>query len=74
MIGAGATGLISVSKTGIFYPSLANYYVNQQDIVTNIPKLATNTLIPPINNLGISTNTVTYILSQNIISFNATVI
>lgn len=70
---AGASGLISVSKAGVFHPSLANKYVDQHGVISNIPKFATSTLVPPANNVGLSSNSVTYIISQNTIAFNATV-
>lgn len=70
----GATGLVSVSKKGIFFPSLASQFVDQTGTVTPIPRYPTLTLVPPTNDFGLSSRNVAYIISLNTINFNGTVV
>lgn len=73
IINAGAKSLISVSKHGIFFPSLASTYVDKNGNATATDRFFTATLLPPTNQDGLSGRTLTYVTSQNTIQFNATV-
>jgi len=74
MIAAGASGLISISINGVFYPSMADRFVDDVGAVTPIVKFPTTDLLVPANDVGMSSNNVTYIIGQSTIQFNATII
>lgn len=69
----GASGLLSVSKHGTFYPSLGNIYIDKNGNKTVIPRFVTTTLIPPANSSGFGPRNASFILNLSTIVFNAAV-
>jgi len=73
MLNNGATGVSSVTKTGMVYPSLAQIYVDQNQNQTAIPPVITTDLSIPSTDFGFGPRNVSYILPMAVIQFNATV-
>lgn len=73
MMQNGASGVSSVTKLGMIYPSLASVYVTKAGQQEAIPPVITTDLTIPANNLGFGNRNVTYILPMAVITFNATV-
>jgi hypothetical protein len=72
MIANGATGVTSIQKSGIVYPSLASTFVQNDGTQVSVPRLVTNDLSIPANSWGIGPRNVTYILPYTNITFNVT--
>lgn len=70
----GSAGLAGVQKSGIFYPSLANIYVDNDGVETAIDRYPTTTLLPPQNDAGFGPRNVSYLVALETIQFNGTVI
>lgn len=60
-------------KRATFYPSLAGVYRDANGVETNIPKVLSTTLVPPINDKGYGTRNIVYLLDPDNITFNVTV-
>lgn len=69
----GASGLLSVTKRGTFYPSLGNTYIDKSGNKTVIPRYLTTTLVPPTNSSGFGPRNTAFILNLSTILFNASV-
>lgn len=72
MMAAGASGITSLVKSGTFYPSLASIFVAKDGTETTIPREISTSLVPSVNDFGVGTKNVAYILDLNTITFNAT--
>lgn len=70
-LSAGASGVQSINKQAVIYPSLADYYVDKTGTVTNITKTMSATLIPPVNDFGFGRRNIAFILDENSIQLNA---
>lgn len=73
MLDAGASGVQSLVKSGTFYPSLASVFVDQDGVETIIPREVSSTLVPSINDFGVGSKNINFILDQSTILFNASV-
>ncbi len=69
----GGGSLMSISKRGVFYPSIGGVYVDRNGNQTPVPRIDTSTLMPPVNSAGIGARNVTYLLDPTNITFNATI-
>ncbi len=69
----GGGSLMSISKRGTFYASIASVYVDRNGVQTPIARIPTTTLMPPVNTAGIGPRNVTYLLDPTAITFNATI-
>jgi hypothetical protein len=74
MLANGASGVVSVTKQGFFYPSMASVYQNQAGVQTQIPRVFTTTFLPPPNQNGYGPRNVTLICDQATIAFTATIL
>ena len=71
MLSAGATGVTSIAKMGIIYPSLGSYFVAQDGTQTSVPRILTTDLTVPANVWGVGARNINYILSAATVTFNA---
>ena len=73
MMANGASGVSSVTKRALIYPSLAGVYINKEGVQTSILPVVANDLSIPSTDLGFGARNVTYILPLAAITFNGTV-
>lgn len=69
----GAASLLSVTKHGVFYPSLGGNYVNKAGAKSAIPRFPTTSLLPPANTFGFGPRNIGYFVNLQTILFTATV-
>lgn len=72
MIANGASGVTSLVKRGTFYPSLASKFVDKDGVETTIPREVSTSLVPSVNDFGVGTKNIAYLLDLNTITFNGT--
>lgn len=70
----GAAGLQSVTKRAIFYPSLGSKFIKADGTSLDVPRYASTTLAPAVNDFGFGLRNISYLIDVDTITFNATVI
>ncbi len=71
LLDAGASGVQSVLKRGIFYPSLGFVYVDKEGVESLIEHPVTTTLLPTANDQGYGYRNLTYVVDKSTITLNA---
>ena len=70
----GASGVSSINKIGVIYPSLANVFVDQEGNQMTVPRYVTKTLEAPRNDAGIGARNISFILPLETIHFHGSII